>query len=681
MKNSSFQNDLIHESSPYLLQHANNPVQWRPWNSKTLSLAKKENKLLLISIGYSACHWCHVMEKECFEDEEVAEVMNKSYINIKIDREERPDVDQIYMNALQLMTGSGGWPLNIVALPDGRPVWGGTFIPKENWIESLQQIKHLYKTQPKKLLEYANKLENGIKSMDLIALNKEDVDFSAIDLNAVVSQWEKQLDKEMGGTKTAPKFMMPNNLKFLMRYAFQTKNKNLENYVHLTLTKMAYGGIFDHIDGGFSRYSVDEKWHIPHFEKMLYDNAQLVSLYSDAYSLSKNELYKEVVYETLAFIKKELTDEEGGFYCAIDADSLNEEGILEEGAYYIFTKKELQTYLGKDFTLFAAYYNINTYGKWEKDSYVLIRNTSDTEIAEEFQISEIALSEKKKIWKEKLRKHRKSKPEPRLDTKILTSWNGLMIKGYADAFRAFQKEEFLDAALKNANFIIKNQLREDGMLFRNYTNGKSTIPAFLEDYASLTDGFIALYEITLDEKWVMQAKKLMGYSFSHFFDVESGMFFFTTNKNEKLITRNIEFRDNVIPASNSIMAKNLFWLGHFFADKNYLDKSKQMLKNVLPEVNSYPSGFSNWLDLVLNFSYTFYEIVVTGENALERVAKINSYYLPNTLKAGSIIENTSPLLINRFVTFKTLIYICNDSHCELPFSDIDNALQIISFKH
>lgn len=674
MANSSFQNLLIKETSPYLLQHANNPVHWKPWNVQTLDLAQKENKLLLISIGYSACHWCHVMEKECFEDVAVAEVMNPNYINIKIDREERPDVDQIYMNALQLMTGSGGWPLNIIALPDGRPVWGGTYFSKENWINALQQIQHIFKNQPNKLLEYADKLTTGIKTMDLVTLNKDILDFSTFDFKPLLLQWENQLDWEKGGTKRAPKFMMPNSLMFLMRYAYQTKNKDLLEYVNLTLTQMAYGGIFDHINGGFSRYSVDEKWHIPHFEKMLYDNAQLVSLYSDAYSLTKNPLYKEVVFETLAFIKEELTDKEGGFYSAIDADSLNNKGVLEEGAYYVFTKKKLQTILDKDFTLFAAYYNINTYGKWEHDNYVLIKNTSDIEIINEFQITEKELEEKKKDWKVKLQNLRKTKSKPRLDNKILTSWNGLMLKGYVDAHRAFGEKDFLDIALNNATFISEKQLQKDGSLFRNYNLGKSTISAFLEDYAYLAAGFIALYEVTLDEKWVHLSKKLVDFTFAQFFDTTSGMFFFTSKDNTDLITRNIEYRDNVIPSSNSTHAKNLFWLGHFFEEKKYLETSKQMLKNVLPELESYPSGYSNWLDLLLHYSKPFYEVVVVGKKANEEMTKIHCHYLPNTLRVGSIIENASPLFKNRFVPYKTLFYICTDSHCENPLSSIEDVL-------
>jgi len=674
MIHSTFQNELNKETSPYLLQHANNPVHWKPWNVHTLEFAQKENKLLLISIGYSACHWCHVMEKECFEDTAVAEVMNSNYINIKIDREERPDVDQIYMNALQLITGSGGWPLNIIALPDGRPFWGGTYFSKENWINALQQIQHIFKNQPEKLLEYADKLTSGIKTMDLVSLNKDTLDFSSFDFKSLILQWENQLDWEKGGTKKAPKFMMPNSIMFLMRYAYQTENKTLLEYINLTLTQMAYGGIFDHINGGFSRYSVDEKWHIPHFEKMLYDNALLVSLYSDAYSLTKKPLYKDVVFETLAFIKEELTDKGGGFYSAIDADSLNKKGILEEGAYYVFTKKELQTALGKDFTLFAAYYNVNNYGKWEQDNYVLIRKTSDNEIINEFQITKEELREKKKGWKVKLQELRKTKSKPRLDNKILTSWNGLMLKGYVDAYRAFGEKEFLDIAIKNATFISEKQLQEDGTLFRNYNLEKSTISAFLEDYASLVAGYISLYEITLDEKWVLLSKKLVDFTFEQFFDVSSGMFFFTSKKNKAFITRNIEYRDNVIPSSNSVHAKNLFWLGHFFDDKKYIETSKQMLKNVLPEVDVYPYGYSNWLDLLLNYSMPFNELVIIGKKAKEELTKIHCHYLPNTLKVGSLIKNTSPLFKNRFVPYKTLFYICTDNHCQIPLSSFEDVL-------
>src|SRR5690606_19055166 len=324
-------------------------------------------------------HWCHVMEHESFEDISVAEVMNKNYISVKVDREERPDVDQTYINAVQLMTGSAGWPLNVVTLPDGRPVWGGTYFRKNEWMNALEQISDIYKGEPEKLIAYANKLEAGIKNMDLIHLNTDEIDFKNFPTEEIMEKWSRQFDFENGGFKGVPKFMMPNNYEFLLRNAVETKNDKLLENVNLTLEKMAYGGLYDQIGGGFSRYSVDEKWHIPHFEKMLYDNAQLVSLYSNAYLATNNPLYKEEVEETLNFISREMTNAEGGFYSSLDADSKDENGKLEEGAFYVFTAEELQKELKDDFQIFQEYYNVNEYGEWE-NNYVLVRKKSDSEI-------------------------------------------------------------------------------------------------------------------------------------------------------------------------------------------------------------------------------------------------------------------------------------------------------------
>ncbi len=357
-----FTNDLINESSPYLLQHAHNPVNWKPWNNETLQQSKKEKKLMIISIGYAACHWCHVMEYESFEDTTVAAVMNKDFISVKVDREERPDVDQTYINAVQLMTGSAGWPLNVVTLPDGTPVLGGTYFRKSDWISALEQISEIYKKEPEKLIAYADRLEDGIKNIDLIHLNENAIDFKKFPTEEIIQSWSHKFDEKYGGFKGAPKFMMPNNYEYLLRNSYETNNKKLKNHVALTLEKMAYGGLYDQIGGGFSRYSTDEKWHIPHFEKMLYDNAQLVSLYSKAYLVTKNPLYKEVVEETLEFVARDMTDETGGFYSSLDADSKDENGKLEEGAFYVFTFKELQEQLKDDFKIFQEYYNVNAYG-------------------------------------------------------------------------------------------------------------------------------------------------------------------------------------------------------------------------------------------------------------------------------------------------------------------------------
>ena len=315
-------NELHLETSPYLLQHATNPVHWKPWTNKTLETAKGQNKLIIISIGYSACHWCHVMEHETFENQNAAKLMNKNYISIKIDREERPDIDAVYMKAVQLMTGQGGWPMNVICLPDGRPVWGGTYFRTPDWINYLEQIQELFVQQPNKLLDYANQLTQGLQATAIVANNEPISSFDDITLKNLIQKWQNSFDTEFGGMARAPKFMMPTNYQFLLRYAYQNSDEKLLDFVNLTLTKMAYGGLFDTVGGGFSRYSVDTKWHVPHFEKMLYDNAQLVSLYSNAYKLTKNELYKIVVQKTLLFVEKEFLSPENGFYSALDADSL-----------------------------------------------------------------------------------------------------------------------------------------------------------------------------------------------------------------------------------------------------------------------------------------------------------------------------------------------------------------------
>ncbi len=373
-KEYRFSNELINETSPYLLQHAHNPVNWHPWKDEVLDLAQVEEKLLLISVGYSACHWCHVMEHESFENEEVAEIMNSNYICIKVDREERPDIDQVYMNAVQIMTGMGGWPMNVVALPDGRPVWGGTYFRKEQWKDALKQIANLYASKPEQLLEYAGKLEAGLNQVQIIEPPTTNKNFHRDFFLPIIKKWKRSLDRKNGGYNSAPKFMMPTNYDFLLRYAFQNSDEELMDFCLHTLNKMSWGGVFDPIGGGFSRYSVDESWHVPHFEKMLYDNAQLVQLYSKAYKLTGNNWYKEVVIQTLDFIDREMSDPSGAFYSALDADSEDENGKKEEGAYYVWKKAELQRLLQDDFNLFSECFNINAFGKWEHENYVLIRN-------------------------------------------------------------------------------------------------------------------------------------------------------------------------------------------------------------------------------------------------------------------------------------------------------------------
>lgn len=672
-----FTNALINETSPYLLQHAHNPVNWHAWNEETLEKAKTENKLVLISVGYSSCHWCHVMEHESFEDTLVAKVMNKNFINIKVDREERPDVDQVYMNALQLMKGSGGWPLNMIALPDGRPVWGETYLPKDTWIDVLQQISKVYQEEPEKLIQQAENIENGIHSIAGIEVNSNALIFEKAFIADAVSKWSKEFDHTFGGTNREPKFMMPNNYHFLLRYAYQNNDDKLLEFVNLTLTKIAYGGIYDHISGGFSRYSVDGKWHVPHFEKMLYDNAQLVSLYSDAYLLTKNKLYKDVVEETLNFVKEEMTTPEGAFYASFDADSNNNDGELEEGVFYVWQKEELKTLLKNDFTIFSDYYNINNFGLWEKGNYVLIRKDDDQTILKKYNISANVLKEKKNQWKIILKKGRDKRPKPRMDDKALTSWNGLMLKAYVDAYRVFKNESHLETAVRNATFIVSKVLRQDGGLNHTYKQGESKINGYLEDYATVIDAFISLYEVTLNEEWLFKAKNLTEYTFKHFYDEKSKMFFYTSNEDVALVSRNVIYHDNVIPASNSIMAKNLFKLNHYFDNKTFEETAMLMLNNVKLEMTEYPTAFSNWFDLMLNYTNPFYEVAIAGADAKQKIAKLNNYYIPNKLIAGSTIKSNMPLLENRYNPEQTLIYVCVNKACKLPVSEIDKAINLL----
>ncbi len=670
-------NELVNETSPYLLQHAYNPVNWKAWNKATLKEAEEQNKLIVVSIGYSSCHWCHVMEEESFENDSIAKTMNDNFINIKVDREERPDIDKVYMSAVQLMTGKGGWPLNCITLPDGRPIFGGTYFTKEQWSNILIDISKLYKENPQKVEEYAQQVTDGIKTSELITINKEKAVFKNEEIITAVNLSKEQLDSIHGGLKGAPKFPMPNTLDYLIRYQHHFDDPKILNYIKKSLTKMAYGGIYDQIAGGFSRYSVDDRWHIPHFEKMLYDNAQLVSVYSKAYLQDKNELYETIVKETLTFINDELSAENGAYYSSLDADSKNENKELEEGVFYSWTKEELKTLI-KDYELFADYYNINNSGFWEKDLYVLIRNQSNTEFAEKYNLTKKELKEKIRRWKTTLLATRNKRNKPNLDDKILTSWNALMLQGYVDAYKAFGNQIYLKKAVRIGEFILNNQLREDGGLNRNFKNGKSTINGYAEDYATVIQAFISLHEISLDEKWLMLSKTIMEYTITHFYDPESGLFFYTSNKDPNLIARKIEINDGVISSSNSIIGNSLFKLGHYFYDKKMTKLSEQMLNTLKKEIIKTPFAYTNWLHLMTNFTNPYYEVAVVGKNANAVAKKLYSNYLPNILISASDKESELPLLEYKYLEDKTLIYVCVNGTCKLPLADVSKAIKSIS---
>lgn len=667
VKNHAHTNLLIDESSPYLLQHAHNPVNWHPWGEAAFNKAKAEDKLVLISIGYSSCHWCHVMEHESFEDSLVANFMNDNFVCIKVDREERPDVDQVYMNAVQLMIGSGGWPLNCFALPDGRPVYGGTYFPKNNWMELLQNLALTYEKDKPSFEEYASNLTEGIQQSELIQTPSDDTDLKDENLKLMLKKWESTFDHKEGGPNRAPKFPIPNNYDFLMRFAQHTNNTELMSYVDLTLTKIALGGIYDQIGGGFARYSTDDKWKAPHFEKMLYDNAQLISLYSNAYQRTNNPIYKHVVYQTIEWLEREMTTTEGAFLSALDADS---EG--EEGKFYVWSKQELKEVLNtEEYELTKRYYNVNPKGLWE-GHYILLRDIKDTSAAV-FNLSNVELTDKIELINNKLLAKRSERIRPGLDDKILTTWNALMLKGLIDASMVFNEPKFEKLALRNAKWIVKNQIRKDGSLWHTRKKGHSKIDGFLDDYAFMISAMVRLYEMTFDEKWLDYGKTLADFSIANFKDKKSGMFFYTSSKGEQLVARKMEVNDNVIPSSNSEMARGLFQLGTLLDSNSYKKVSEQMLLNVQSNFATYPSGYSNWAILMMEMAYPYYEIAITGKEWKSKVKALNQHYIPNKILMGGE-KGSIPLLEGKFIG-ATTIFVCVNKSCRMPVEEVSEALE------
>ena len=668
-----FTNQLIHESSPYLLQHAHNPVNWYPWGKEALDKAQKENKLIIVSIGYAACHWCHVMEYESFENEEVARYMNEHFVAIKVDREERPDIDQIYMNAVQLITGRGGWPLNCITLPDGRPIYGGTYFPKKQWIDVLSQVSNFVKQNPDKAERQAKSITKGVQSSELIYLNTKKENFTINDLNSIFDTWKRNIDFTNGGTSGAPKFPLPVGYKFLLYYNYLTQNADALKAVTTSLDKMADGGIYDQIGGGFARYSIDAYWKVPHFEKMLYDNAQLVSLYSAAYQLTKDPKYRIIVTETLEFVERELSSKEDGFYSSLDADS---EG--EEGKFYVWTKKELLKVLRNKADLIIDYYNVTEKGNWENGQNILLKSANDKKIAEKYKITESELAKQVLEAKKVLLKERAKRIRPGLDNKILTSWNALMIKAYVDAYRVLGDKKYLDIAQQNAEFINTKIKSKDNRLNRNYKNGTTSINAFLDDYAFTIEVFISLYQVTFNEKWLNDAHQLLLYALDHFYDNNSGMFYYTSDIDHALIARKMDITDNVIPSGNSQMAKNLFILGKYSYNDDYIKKSEKILNNVKQNALKSSAYFANWDILMAWFVSEPYEIAIVGNNFESKRKELDKYYLPNVFLSGGKNEGTLPLLERKFIHGQTTIYVCQNKVCKLPVTEIKEALKQIS---
>jgi len=617
------------------------------------------------------------MEHESFEDTTVAKVMNDNFICIKVDREERPDIDDVYMTACHAATGkSCGWPLNAFALPDGRPVWAGTYFPKKEWIDILNYFLKEREKNSDKMEEFAVNLTSGIQDSEKIQINNAPANFTKSNLNNIGDNFLKQIDFKRGGRKGSPKFPMPNNYEFLLRYHDVNKDQKSLEAVTKTLDEMAAGGIYDQLGGGFARYSVDGEWHVPHFEKMLYDNGQLVGLYASAYRLTKNPRYKEVLEETLGFIERELTDANGGFYSSLDADS---EG--EEGKFYVWTSEEIDSLLTNenDRKIFREYYDIKKRGNWEHNKNVLRYRQTIASVSEKFKTtnSEVnaALNRSKKI----LFAYRATRVRPGLDDKILTGWNALMLSGYVEAYRALGNDKYLKIALKNANFLKSTMLQEDFRLNRNYKSKKSVINAFLDDYALTIKAFTDLYQVTFDEEWLQLASGMADYVITHFHDPASSMFHYTSDLDPPLVVRKMELADNVIPGSNSSMARSLFALGTFLYQPKYLELSQQMMNNMATTIvpSEQPSFYSNWCNLYLQMTHTPYEVAVIGADFATKQKALMGQFLPNAFFLGGKTEGSLALLEGKLQDDRTMIYVCQNKVCKLPVEDVEKAVTLI----
>jgi uncharacterized protein YyaL (SSP411 family) len=666
-------NHLAGEKSPYLLQHAKNPVDWYPWNDEALAKAKAENKLLIISVGYAACHWCHVMEHESFEDSLVAATMNEYFVSIKVDREERPDIDDVYMTACQLASRKGcGWPLNAIALPDGRAIWAGTYFPKSQWLKVLGQFSELQKTEPGKLEEYAASLTEAMVEQNTFQpILDESRSLSAAEIDGTATMLKAAIDFKNGGTRGAPKFPMPVMHEFLLTHHFHTGDKESLRAVETTLDEMAAGGIFDQIEGGFARYSTDGQWLVPHFEKMLYDNAQLVSLYAHAYQLTGKERYAEVVRHTLEFVDQKLTHPQGLFYASLDADTDGEEGLT-----YIWTLEEIKDVLGDEklANAYADYFGITARGNWEGHNILTRRRKLGDVVKMHGYADEETLKGALETASKKLLAVREKRSQPGLDDKALTAWNSLMITGYADAYRALGDDVYRERAVRAAEFLWNNVRKDDNRLDRNFKDGASAINAFLDDYGLYAQACLDVYQITFDEKWIERANDLVTYADAHFLP-GNGLYTYTSDLDPPLVTGNIPVSDQVIPSGNSIMARVQHQLGTLTVNEQMTEHSKRMVQLMQAKLTeSGPRFFANWGRLYLDQLEPTYEVAILGADAGAKRVEMSKEYLPNVLFLGGEKEGNLELLTNKLNPGATTIYVCLEKVCQLPVTEAKVAL-------
>jgi uncharacterized protein len=664
-------NRLIHSTSPYLLQHAHNPVDWYEWSEEALIKSQNEDKPILLSIGYSSCHWCHVMAHQSFEDADIAGLMNEHFVCIKLDREERPDIDHIYMEAVQAMGQNGGWPLNVFLTPSQKPFFGGTYFPPKNWAQLLIQISKAFKDRRAEIESSANELGSHLNISDLQRFQKKEGDIlqKAV-ADKMFALLESRFDFTCGGIDKAPKFIMPSTWLLLMRYYVISKNLKALEMLNLTLKKISRGGIYDQIGGGFARYSVDGEWFAPHFEKMLYDNGQLLSLYAEAYQLTKDADYKKVIYQTIEWLQREMKHSPGGFYSALDADSEGEEGI-----FYTWTWAELQEALGADVEAASKLYQLEKTGNWEHGRTILIR----TDVELDVQFLDVERVEQINRVNEKLFAYREKKERPSLDDKIVTSWNAMTIVGLVDCYKAFGEDTFL-ALAKNAMRFLEEHLIQNKKLYRSFKGKHSVTAGFLDDHAYLIQAYTHLYQVTFDETYLRQAKEWCDFTLQEFYDTEEGFFFYTANSSESLIARKKEIFDNVIPSSNSVMAGNLYHLGMLLSHEEWKNRAESMVSKLANIIESEPVYLSHWGLLALEMIHEMDEIVVVGKNAEGLRKELHQQYLPFSFTLGTTTKSDLPLIKGRESNVDT-IYVCRNQTCQLPVHSVGEALsQINSYK-
>ena len=690
-----FSNHLVGETSPYLLQHAHNPVEWFPWGEEALQKARKENKPILVSIGYSACHWCHVMERESFEDEATAAIMNEHFVNIKVDREERPDIDHIYMDAVQAISGSGGWPLNVFLTPEGKPFYGGTYFPPEkafnrpSWQDILIGIRTAFTEKRHEIDAQAENLTSHLVSSNAFGLQEPtDVDtLSVTKLDESVKQILQSADKTWGGFGKAPKFPQTFTIQFLLRYYNEMssrlqKTKELEGSLAqeglqqalLSLDKMIEGGLYDQVGGGFARYSTDTEWLAPHFEKMLYDNALLISVLSEAFQLTGKERYREVIDETIAFLIRELTMDGKGFYAALDADS---EG--EEGRFYVWSYNEVKELLGKDTERFTDFYDITVTGNWEGKNILRVKEPVE-KYAERNGIEPVALQELLERGKKNLLAARASRTIPGLDDKIILGWNALMNTAISKAYAATGRDVYRQLAIDNMRFVLERfrQPSNPEVFYHTWKEGKAKFPAFLDDYAFLIQALIQLQEITGDSSWLLEAERLTNYVLANFSDEETPLFFYTPVGQKDIIVRKKEVYDGAVPSGNSVMAYNLYQLSLLFDRPKWKERSWNMVGGLERLVTKYPGSFAVWAALFQEIIFGTKEIALMGKTPESLHKTLLAVYIPHRILMAAKEAETWPLLSGKTLGDDTNIWLCQNYACRLPVQTVEALMVLIN---